>query len=483
MTLVDNSEESKSLLKYFEKQFYNNNDENDPHNIKEIYILTAYCFYRVFEYIIKNEKTKNIFLKAKVKILIGMNIDKETRRLYFENFDNNKDNDKTINDFKKHFKEYTSENASDKEYSKIIKLFKEKCENSTLEIRKTAEDMHAKLYLFKYSEEADKNAFLIGSSNFTHSGIKERKELNIYCKDGFDEVYNYFEKEWSESLPILDFNNEKEFFKDINILSDNSINLISPYKIFLKVIYEYFDNSNKEKLLCSPADYGYKDYKYQIDAIKNGINGIINFNGVLISDVVGLGKSIIASTIAKNLLLKEKVNEIIIICPPKIIDSWENYNNEFQINAKVFSIGLLDKALEYVKNHKANRLIIIDEAHRFVNNRTYSYDMITKICFGNKVMLITATPMHNTTSDIFSIIDIFDKKLTKNKNIEEKKSKILKEEREIKSKYKNSEFSREENINKTKKLAKEIISLINPIIIRRTRKDLLEDTEYKKDLE
>lgn len=478
MILVDNSEESKSLLKYFEKQFYNIDNENDIHNIKEICILTAYCYYEVFSYIIKNENARNIFLNAKVKILIGMNIDNKTRRLYFND---NKDNDKAISDFK----EFTL--TENKEYTSIIELFKYKCENKTLEIRKTAEYMHAKLYLFKYNEEAERNAFLIGSSNFTHRGIKDRKELNIYCKDGFNELYNYFEEEWNKAHEILNNKNEEEFFRNIIKLTNedkkDKDDLVSPYKIFLKVIYEYFEFINREELLCSPSDYGYRDYKYQIDAIKSGINGIMLYNGVLISDVVGLGKSIIASAIAKNLLLKEKVEEIIIICPPKIIDSWENYNSEFQIKAKVFSIGLLDKALEYVRNHRKNRLIIIDEAHRFVNNKTYSYDMITNICFGNKVIAITATPMHNTTSDIFSIIDIFDRKLTKNKNIEEAKIKILKEERELKSKYKKSENSKEENIKKSKEIAKEIMSLIHTIIIRRTRNDLLEDSEYRKDLE
>lgn len=478
MILVDNSEESKSLLKYFEKQFYNIDNENDIHNIKEICILTAYCYYEVFSYIIKNENARNIFLNAKVKILIGMNIDNKTRRLYFND---NKDNDKAINDFK----EFTL--TENKEYSSIIELFKYKCENKTLEIRKTAEYMHAKLYLFKYNEEAERNAFLIGSSNFTHCGIKDRKELNIYCKDGFNELYNYFEEEWNKAHEILNNKNEEEFFRNIikptNEDKKDKDDFVSPYKIFLKVIYEYFEFINREELLCSPSDYGYRDYKYQIDAIKSGINGIMLYNGVLISDVVGLGKSIIASAIAKNLLLKEKVEEIIIICPPKIIDSWENYNIEFQIKAKVFSIGLLDKALEHVRNHRKNRLIIIDEAHRFVNNKTYSYDMITNICFGNKVIAITATPMHNTTSDIFSIIDIFDRKLTKNKNIEEAKIKILKEERELKSKYKKSENSKEENIKKSKEIAKEIMSLIHTIIIRRTRNDLLESSEYRKDLE
>ena len=330
MILVDNSEESKSLLKYFEKQFYNIDNENDIHNIKEICILTAYCYYEVFSYIIKNENARNIFLNAKVKILVGMNIDNKTRRLYFND---NKDNDKAINDFK----EFTL--TENKEYSSIIELFKYKCENKTLEIRKTAEYMHAKLYLFKYNEEAERNAFLIGSSNFTHRGIKDRKELNIYCKDGFNELYNYFEEEWNKAHEILNNKNEEEFFRNIikptNEDKKDKDDFISPYKIFLKVIYEYFEFINREELLCSPADYGYRDYKYQIDAIKSGINGIMLYNGVLISDVVGLGKSIIASAIAKNLLLKEKVEEIIIICPPKIIDSWENYNSEFQIKANL----------------------------------------------------------------------------------------------------------------------------------------------------
>ena len=482
MILVDNSEESKSLLKYFEKQFYNVGNENDIHNIKEICILTAYCYYEVFSYIVKNENAKNIFLNAKVKILIGMNIDKETRALYF---DNDKDNDKTINDFK----EFTlSENEK---YSPIIELFKYKCENKTLEIRKTAEYMHAKLYLFKYNEEAERNAFLIGSSNFTHCGIKDRKELNIYCKDGFNELYDYFEKEWNKAYPIVDFNNEKEFFRDIikptaedeKEIEENKNELGLPYQIFLKVIYEYFELTNKEELLCSPSTYKYKDYKYQIDAIKSAINGIMIYNGVLISDVVGLGKSIIASAVAKNLLLKKNIEEIIIICPPKIIDSWESYNKEFEMKAKIFSIGLLDDAYNYVKNRKTKKLIIIDEAHRFVNSKTYSYDMITNICWGNKVMLLTATPMHNTTSDIFSLIDIFDRLLTKNKNIEEEKIKILKEEREIKLEFKNSKSGKEDNINKSKKLAEKIRGLISPILIRRTRTDLLEDIEYKKDLE
>ena len=491
MILVDNSEESTSLLNYFENQTYRIDNKDDIDNIKEICILTAYCFYKVFFHIIENEKARSIFLNAKVKIIIGMNIDKELTKLYLAYNEDNEIADKkekiekAINDFKN----YTL--SQKEECYEIIKLFEEKCKNGTLEIRKSEEDTHSKLYLFKYDEKSKKSEFVIGSSNFTHCGIRERKELNISGQDGFNELYDYFEEEWNKAYPIVDFNNEKEFFKGIikptaedeKDIEENKNDLGLPYQIFLKVLYEYFEFTNKEELLCSPSTYKYKDYKYQIDAIKSAINGIMIYNGVLISDVVGLGKSIIASAVAKNLLLKKNIEEIIIICPPKIIDSWESYNKEFEMKAKIFSIGLLDDAYNYVKNSKTKKLIIIDEAHRFVNSKTYSYDMITNICWGNKVMLITATPMHNTTSDVFSIIDIFDRLLTKNKNIEEEKIKILKEEREIKLEFKNSKSGKEDNINKSKKLAEKIRGLISPILIRRTRTDLLEDIEYKKDLE
>ena len=100
MIIVDNSEESKSLLKYFKEQTYRIDNEDDIDNIKEICILTAYCYYKVFSYIIKNENAKNIFLNAKVKIIIGMNIDRETKRLYFNNEKDKTTIVNTINDFK-----------------------------------------------------------------------------------------------------------------------------------------------------------------------------------------------------------------------------------------------------------------------------------------------------------------------------------------------------------------------------------------------
>ena len=80
--------------------------------------------------------------------------------------------------------------------------------------------------------------------------------------------------------------------------------------------------------------------KYQIDAIHQSLDRINRHGGVIISDVVGLGKSIIASAVAHNLRLKT-----LIICPPHLKDQWDNdYRFLFDFNAKVYGSGSIDKA-------------------------------------------------------------------------------------------------------------------------------------------
>ena len=152
MILVDNSEESKSLLKYFEEQTYRTDNKDDIDNIREICILTAYCYYKVFFHIIENEKARSVFMNAKVKIIIGMRMYEELTKLYLAYNEDDKIENRTeiIEEIINNFKKYTKSEAQKEEYFEIIKLFEEKCKNGTLEIRKSEEDTHSKLYLFKY---------------------------------------------------------------------------------------------------------------------------------------------------------------------------------------------------------------------------------------------------------------------------------------------------------------------------------------------
>jgi len=101
-----------------------------------------------------------------------------------------------------------------------------------------------------------------------------------------------------------------------------------PYEIYIRVLHELFAQEKEDGLLTpSKITKGlYTDLEYQIDAVKMAIDKIRKYDGVILADVVGLGKSIIASAVARNLDMRT-----IIIAPPHLIPQWEDYKEEFGI--------------------------------------------------------------------------------------------------------------------------------------------------------
>ena len=108
--------------------------------------------------------------------------------------------------------------------------------------------------------------------------------------------------------------------------------------------------------------------KYQTDAIQLALKSIETHNGTIVADVVGLGKSIIASTIAHNLRLRT-----IVVSPPHLKSGWDAYKDEFGFTGTVFSGGKISEALVHyndLKRPDEQFLIIVDEAHRYRNEYT-----------------------------------------------------------------------------------------------------------------
>lgn len=112
--------------------------------------------------------------------------------------------------------------------------------------------------------------------------------------------------------------------------------LYSPYLMYIRVLKEYFNIPSSNNIL-TPHDITegkYANLRYQTDAVQTTLNALNNHNGAIVADVVGLGKSVIASTIARNLRLRT-----IIVCPPHLYKQWEGYRDEFGFTATVFSSG------------------------------------------------------------------------------------------------------------------------------------------------
>ena len=131
----------------------------------------------------------------------------------------------------------------------------------------------------------------------------------------------------------------------------------------------------------------------------------MEYGGVFISDVVGLGKTYISAMLAGQL-----DGRTLVIAPPMLLEksnpgSWPNVFSDFRVPADYESLGKLDHILNTGTDKYTN--IIIDEAHRFRTETTVTYEKLAEICRGKRVILVTATPYNNTPKDILNLIKLF----------------------------------------------------------------------------
>jgi len=385
-----------------------------------------------------------------------------------------------------------------------FKIYYNKIKDGTLTIRKTRENCHAKMYIFSYDdahneEGENKGCVITGSSNLTYNGLRGQNEINVRFKNNpeYEDAKEIFDELWKDenSILIADKNTIEVF--DEKVIKHIWLEKVpSPYLLYLRVLHEYF-NIDASKKIRTPNeitnDTNMKDLKYQIDAINLAIDKIGKHNGVIISDVVGLGKSVVASAVANNLKMRT-----IIIAPPHLVQQWEEYASDFRIKeAKIFSRGKIYKhndnetALEFYrekskKSHDEKWLVIIDEAHYFRNEYTQDYAALHELCKDNKVMLLTATPFNNQPSDIYSMIKLFQfptkSTLQTVDNLGKAFVKLIADYKDLKKNIKKNGNSTE-NQEEAKRIGTRIRRIIEPLCIRRSRLDLKAIPEYSKDLE
>ena len=373
-----------------------------------------------------------------------------------------------------------------------FKLFCDKISNGTLEIRKTQDPNHAKLYLFEYKPENQSitqqpGQMITGSSNLSVAGLKGRIELNTILRDPvyYNEGKELFDRLWDTAVPVADLEHLPEFIEKV-IKKIWMEKLYSPYAMFIRVLQEYFSQPDDKNLL-KPSDITdgtYTDLKYQIDAVQMAMKAIENHDGVIIADVVGLGKSIIASTVARNLHLRT-----IIVSPPHLKQQWEEYRDQFGFTASIFSSGKIESALDHYRMIVRNNeqfLIIVDEAHKYKNEEIRDYSILHDLCMGNKVMLLTATPFNNRPNDIFSMLKLFQipskSTLKTVDNLGAAFRELIKNYEDIADAQRKKTMSEDEIKTESQRIAKQIRSIISPLVIRRSRLDLDEIPAYKADL-
>ena len=479
-TLIKHSKELKFLVGFF-------------------YFSGVQALYETLKELEKEGKLK----EEHIKVLVGLSVDKGVYGLY-ELAHGNKSKEEVKNSFLQSLeKAFTSEELDKKEIYEQVEFFLKLLEEKKLVIKKTREPNHAKLYLFKLEGDLLQHTFITGSSNLTLAGLKGQEEFNVEIKDyGFESAEKYFDERWERAVPlspedIIKVFKTRTFFKEI-----------TPFVAYAYLLKNYLE-LHQGKLPMSELEElmeraEYEPYDYQLSAVAQAVACCEDHGGVILADVVGLGKTVIACLTAKALGKRG-----IVICPPHLVgddyekSGWKKYIEDFELHGwKVFSLGKLEEVKEYVKD-KNIEVVIIDEAHRFRNQRTESYFYLSEICRGKTVILLTATPFNNRPADIFALLKLFTipKKstLTLDGNLADRfdeydnefkklayinnyhNSPDSKKREKAKKYYKELFGEREIDIEKVSKRAKElsrkIKAVIEKVVIRRNRLDL----KYYKD--
>lgn len=452
-----------------------------------LYFLVGYFYFSGFEEIYENVTDK------KIKILVGLDIEKDItnkiKEVEYLNESSHSRGQIRVNYYKAFTEVFNETDFYDNpKQEKAFRIFISKINDGSLEIRKTQHPNHAKLYIFEnkkdYSQGGEfPGTIITGSSNLTRAGLKHQHEINILSRDKsfYDEAVRVFDELWKDAIEIINQNSFDDFLHNVieKIWIDK---LPKPFLLYIRVLHEYFSlpQKNSIKLPSDITDKKFLDLKYQTDAIAKAISTLEQHNGVIIADVVGLGKSIIASAIAFNLRLKT-----IIIAPPHLQQQWEDYRWDFFFTAEIYSSGKIEEALEKHSDEE-ERLIIIDEAHKYRNEDTIDYANLHKLCQKNKVILLSATPFNNRPQDIFSLIRLFQittkSTIQTVDNLSYQFRDLIKEFKKIKEGQKAGEKSDYQVKQEIEKLADKIRDILSPLIIRRSRIDLEEIEDYKADL-
>lgn len=378
--------------------------------------------------------------------------------------------------------------------NEVFDLYIEKLKNGTLEIRKTVSDYHGKFYLVHNKSEASQSGdfpgtMFMGSSNLTYRGLIGQGELNDSSreKSKFTEYQSEFERMWSDSqsIAIADINTKDDFIKTIKPRIWKYA-VPDPYDIYIRILHELFHQTEVNSLQTPKVITKglYNDLEYQIDAIKMVIDKLKKYDGAILADVVGLGKSIISAAVAHNMDMRT-----VIISPPHLIPQWDDYKEQFGIRgSKVFSSGKINEVYERYKDSREPILFVLDEAHRYRNEDTNDYKLLHQVCRGNpdnKVLLLTATPFNNDPKDVFALLKLFQ---TPGQSTMRSVDNLSLRYRELIQRYKKlrRDMTRDLNADEVDKEAKEIAieqrRLIEPILIRRSRLDLKYITRYREDL-
>lgn len=434
-----------------------------------------------------------------IRILVGINVDRIVAKYHSQGLLFKGDHQLALEDLNNSIKDDIQNSEYAKNIEDGIKQFLEDVVSGKVQIKAHPHrKLHAKIYIFRPDNfnEYTTGEVITGSSNLTDAGLGGKEtsnyEFNVALRD-YDDVKfasDEFEKLWSEGVDVLPVDFEK--IKKETYINDE----FTPFEVYIKFLIEYFGKSvDFDPNSVSDLPDNFKRLSYQIDAVEQGFELLKKHNGFFLADVVGLGKTVVGTLIAKKFFyfndFPSHISTILVVTPPAIKQNWKETFENFGIkNYEIVTNGSLHK----IKRPDKYDLILVDEAHKFRNDTSDAYNDLQKLCKSQttlklkdgtraqkKVILISATPLNNRPADIRNLVLLFQDGKRSTLEISNLTSFFS---RAIEDYKRAQQLPLEEARKEVARIYEKVREkVIKPLTIRRTRTDLNEHEEYKKDLD
>ena len=264
--------------------------------------------------------------------------------------------------------------------------------------------LHAKLYLLYRTDPNNPITGFVGSSNLTFSGLQGQGELNVDVLDqqAAEKLASWFEDRWQDRWCI-------DISDELTSIIDESwarAEQTSPYQIYIKMAYHLSQEARAGLAeFRIPKIFGDQLFDYQTAAVKIAARHLHKRGGVLIGDVVGLGKTLMATALAR-IFEDDFGYETLILCPKNLVKMWDDYRTRYGLRGTVISTSRAIKELSGLKRY---RLVLVDESHNLRNRDGKTYRAIREYIEKNDshCILLSATPYNKSYLDLSAQLRLF----------------------------------------------------------------------------
>jgi len=298
---------------------------------------------------------------------------------------------------------------------RLVKSLVRLIEEKRLHVRVyTRGRLHAKAYIFDYPPQGhyEEGIAIVGSSNLTLAGLTHNTELNVvvHGNDNHAALVRWFDALWDDAEPF-----DETLVRELR--ASWAAEPARPYDVYMKTLHALVRDrleAGEEADVLWDDEITRRLADFQKVAVRQAVQIVRDFGGAFVSDVVGLGKSFVGAAIVKHFARTDHARAL-IVCPAALVEMWERYNEAYDLNARVLSMGMLredgtDGAASLLDDvrYRDRDFVLIDESHHFRRPGTQRYRMMAAfLATGRRCCMLTATPRNQSAWDVYHQIKLF----------------------------------------------------------------------------